>query len=157
MLLDELTGCYLRAAGFLELEREIIKAERVEQPFTMVFVDVDGLKRINDTQGHEAGDALLRAVVDSVRQVVREYDVVVRYGGDEFLCGMADCDSSEVSVRFERANAALRRADHASVSFGIVERTKGETLASLISRADQAMYDAREERLAQTRPATRDS
>lgn len=89
LLLDELTGSYRRAAGFLELEREILKAERTERPFTMAFIDVDGLKAVNDTLGHEAGDELLLAVARSLRAVVRDYDVIVRYGGDEFICGMA--------------------------------------------------------------------
>lgn len=143
LLLDELTGCYRRAAGFLELEREIVKAERTERPFTLVFVDVDGLKAVNDTLGHDAGDACLRAVVRALRSVVREYDVIVRYGGDEFICGLAEVNAADAVARFDRANAALREADHASVSVGVVERWHGEGLASLIGRADAAMYDSR--------------
>ncbi|MCW2750171.1 MAG: diguanylate cyclase with sensor [Aeromicrobium sp.] len=146
LLLDELTGSYRRAAGFLELEREIVIAERTEQRFTLAFIDVDGLKSVNDTLGHDAGDDLLRTVVRSVRDVVRDYDVIVRYGGDEFICGMADVATSEVIARFDKANLALRAADHSSVSVGVVERKRGEGLASLIDRADTAMYEGRERR-----------
>ncbi|MEO6605443.1 MAG: GGDEF domain-containing protein [Aeromicrobium sp.] len=142
-LIDELTGCYRREAGFHELEREIIKAERTEQLFTMAFIDIDGLKTVNDTHGHEVGDVLLRAVASSLRGVLRDYDIVVRYGGDEFVCGMSDVHADEVAGRLEQANTTLRDRDHATVSFGVVERLRGEGLASLISRADADMYEAK--------------
>ena len=142
MLQDSLTGSYRRAAGFLELEREIVKAERTEHSFVLSFIDVDGLKVVNDTQGHSAGDDLLRHVVRNVRQVVRDYDVIVRYGGDEFICGMADVTVADVRERLGRANHALHN-ENASVSVGVVLRMRGEGLAALIARADSAMYKGR--------------
>lgn len=143
LLLDELTGSYRRAAGFLELEREVLKAERTERPFTLAFVDVDGLKAVNDAHGHEAGDALLVTVVRALRAVVREYDVVVRYGGDEFICGMAELLPDDALARLERANTILREGGHTTVSLGVVQRDRGEGLASLIGRADAEMYERR--------------
>jgi diguanylate cyclase (GGDEF)-like protein len=146
LLRDELTGSYYRAAGFLELEREIIEAERTERSFVLTFIDVDGLKTVNDISGHAAGDDLLREVVRCIRGVVREYDVIVRYGGDEFICGMADVHIADVVGRFDRANAALRETNSASITIGVAERQKGEGLADLARRADAAMYKNRQRR-----------
>ena len=143
LLLDGLTGAYQRPAGFLELEREIAKAERTDQPFVLGFIDVDGLKAVNDTQGHDEGDDLLRQVVDLVRGQLREYDVVVRFGGDEFVCGLPDLGLDEVRQRLEGVNSELRERKEASISFGVVEREPGEGLEALIRRADLAMYGAR--------------
>ncbi len=143
LLVDELTGTYRRAAGFLELEREIIKAERTRECFVMAFIDVDGLKVVNDTSGHRRGDLLLQEVVRSLRGVVREYDIIVRYGGDEFVCGLAGMGLPEVGQRLSFANTYLRDRDHNSVSIGLAEREPGEGLESLIARADTAMYEAR--------------
>ncbi|MCX6399796.1 MAG: GGDEF domain-containing protein [Propionibacteriales bacterium] len=146
LLLDELTGFYRRAAGFLALDREIVKAERTAQPFVLVFVDVDGLKAVNDQHGHEAGDLLLREVARCIRAVLRDYDICIRYGGDEFICAVTDLSLPKVAARFEAANEELNAVDHASVSVGLVERAPGEELPSLIGRADAAMYDARQQR-----------
>lgn len=143
LLLDELTGAYRRATGFMELDREIVKAERTDHPFVLGFVDVDGLKTVNDTQGHSAGDDLLRQVGGLVRGQLREYDVVVRFGGDEFVCGLPDVGLEEAGRRLDRVNVLLREAKNASISFGLVEREPGEDLEALISRADRAMYEAR--------------
>lgn len=143
---DELTGSYVRAAGLVELEREIIQAERTEHSYVLAFIDVDGLKTVNDTFGHDAGDDHLRAVARCIRDVVRDYDVVVRYGGDEFICGLADAHVADVVERFDRMNATLNEANHASVSVGVAERQQGEDLADLISRADADMYESRKRR-----------
>ena len=87
-VVDELTGAQRRAAGLFELEREIVRARRTGQPFTLAFVDIDGLKAVNDSRGHAGGDELLVLVADTIRTNVRPYDLIVRYGGDEFLCGL---------------------------------------------------------------------
>lgn len=148
LLIDDLTGTYRRAAGFLEFEREIIKAERTREVFVMAFIDVDGLKVVNDTSGHRRGDLLLQEVVAGLRGVLREYDIIVRYGGDEFLCGLGGMSLAEVAQRLSFANTYLKDRDYNSVSIGLAEREPGEGLESLIARADTAMYEARELRRA---------
>ena len=146
LLVDGLTGTYRRAAGFLELEREIIKAERTQQSYVLAFLDVNGLKSVNDSLGHGAGDTVLRLVVDTVRAQVREYDIIVRYGGDEFVCGLPDMSLTEVTERLDAANAQLLRQHGTSVSVGLALRETGEGLETLIERADAAMYRSRESR-----------
>ena len=143
LLLDRLTGVHRRDPGLLELDREVTKAHRTSTSFVLAFIDIDGLKTLNDTEGHAAGDALLSQVVDTVRGVVREYDLIVRYGGDEFLCGLLGLDLSEVQERFQIANASLAVTREAQVSVGLAELAPDESLEELIDRADKLMYAGR--------------
>ena len=111
---------------------------------TLVFIDVDGLKEVNDTLGHTEGDRLLRLVADTVRANVRPYDVVVRYGGDEFLCAMPHFSRSGASERMKQIVETLRAADtHHSISFGVAEQVETDGLEELISRADSDLLETR--------------
>lgn len=104
--MDGLTGAHQRAPGLAELEREILEARRTNQLFVLAFLDVDGLKAINDTHGHAAGDQVLVKLVAMVREFVREYDLVTRYGGDEFVCGMLNLTLDDAEKRFADMKAA---------------------------------------------------
>ena len=99
--LDALTGAHLRDLGSVVLRNEIERARRSQEPFALAFIDVDGLKELNDREGHAAGDALLQAVVLALRAQLRSYDPIVRVGGDEFLCGFTNT----------RLDASRRRVD----------------------------------------------
>jgi diguanylate cyclase (GGDEF)-like protein len=148
-LVDGLTGVHRRESGLLELEREVTKAHRTHKSFVLAFVDVDDLKARNDSQGHAAGDRLLLQVVETVRGVVRDYDLIVRYGGDEFLCGLADVGLAEARRRFEAANASLAATLGASITAGLAELAPEELLEDLIGRADADMYAQRHNRSAE--------
>ena len=144
LVIDELTGTYLRGPGLTELSREVVKAQRTGQSFVLAFIDVDDLKATNDSLGHEAGDRLLTHVAESLRSNLREYDVVVRYGGDEFVCGLIDMPLAAVRQRFDQVDADLAISGDASVSIGVVQREPEEDLEDLIRRADEAMYAGKE-------------
>jgi len=145
LLLDGLTGVHRRDPGLLEIHREITRAHRTGRPFVLAFIDVDGLKVLNDSQGHAAGDQLLCDVIGAVRDVLREYDLIVRYGGDEFLCGLLDLGLDQARGRFDRANDSLAMRDaHATV--GLAELVPDESLDQLIARADASMYADRQAR-----------
>jgi diguanylate cyclase (GGDEF)-like protein len=137
--IDKLTGAYRRDEGMLELEREIARANRTPQPLVLAFVDVDGLKATNDSQGHAAGDQLLRVVVDTLRAHFRPYDVIVRFGGDEFLCALPGFDVERVTERFAHINASLHAQAHASISVGLADYHSHDSLDNLIARADTAL------------------
>jgi diguanylate cyclase (GGDEF)-like protein len=141
---DELTHAWTRTFGLAQVSRELERAHRVGTTLVVAFVDVDGLKEVNDSRGHLAGDALLRLVGETLRAHVRTYDVIVRYGGDEFLCAMPSLTAVEAKSRFEEIAATLRGADtgHA-VTFGLAEAEPGDNLEDLILRADDALLTAR--------------
>ena len=110
----------------------------------LAFIDVDGLKLLNDSQGHLAGDTLLQLLGETLRANVRPYDVIVRYGGDEFICAMPNLSASDARARFERIAALLTAADvKHSVTFGLAEAEPADTLQELIARADADLLQAR--------------
>jgi len=141
---DELTGGWTRRLGLEEISRELERAHRTGSPLVLAFVDVDGLKQVNDSQGHLAGDTLLRLVCETLRANVRTYDVIVRYGGDELLCAMPNLSAPEAIARFETIAAVLTiaNANH-SVTFGLAEAEPADGLEELIARADADLLQAR--------------
>lgn len=142
LVVDGLTGARQRAPGLAELEREIVKARRTGQRFVLAFIDVDGLKAINDTRGHAAGDEVLRQVVAVVKKVVRGYDLIIRYGGDEFICGPLDLDLDDAANRFANTRKDLT-GHEVAFSVGLAVLDGDDTLQELIDRADLAMYEQR--------------
>jgi len=141
---DELTGALTRKFGLEEVTRELERAHRTGAAIVLAFVDVDGLKEVNDTEGHLAGDALLKLVGETLLANVRPYDVIVRYGGDELICAMPNLIAHEARARFEHIAAALTVVSPGhSVTFGLAEAEPGDSLQELIARADADLLAAR--------------
>ena len=141
---DELTGAWTRKFGLEEVSRELERAHRTGATLVLAFIDVDGLKQVNDSQGHLAGDALLRLVGETLRANVRPYDVIVRYGGDELVCAMPNLSAREARARFEPIAAALTAIDaEHSVTVGLAEAEPADSLQDLIARADADLLQAR--------------
>ena len=143
---DEGSGVLRRVAGIAAVEREVARAHRAHTPLSAVFVDLDGLKRVNDSRGHQAGDAFIRAVATMLRDGLRRQDLVFRYGGDEFVCLMPGVGEQAVVDKFTLLRS---RAIEASTpfSFGVAELRAHEDLVSFLGRADQRLYEQREQRL----------
>ncbi|MFN2471917.1 MAG: GGDEF domain-containing protein [Gaiellaceae bacterium] len=151
--LDDLTGALRRDRGLADLQREVDRARRADGRLVLAFVDIDRLKAINDTQGHAAGDRLLRDVVAMLKGGLRSYDLVIRYGGDEFVCALPDTDVDTAQSRLDQVRKALaERRPGRSVSVGLAALRSGETLSQLTARADAALYANR--RRAQSRQAS---
>jgi diguanylate cyclase (GGDEF)-like protein len=141
---DDLTGALLRDPGCEQLSAAIDRAHRTGEPFVVAFLDVDNLKSVNDGAGHGAGDMLLRAVGTALRVGLRSYDIVVRYGGDEFVCALPGGTAAVARESLVRVRAALdRMAPGATVSAGYAEVMPDETLGDVIRRADTDLYRAR--------------
>lgn len=146
-LLDELTGLFNRR-GFIALSWHQLKvASRTKCPTTMLFFDVDGMKRINDTLGHQHGDAALVAVAEILRAGFRESDIVGRVGGDEFCALLIDDHReldplSRVRACLGALNARNRRPYAFSVSIGAVRYDPDHpcSVEELMEQADKAMY-----------------
>jgi len=146
---DELTGAWTRTLGLPAVVREIERARRTGNELVLAFVDVDGLKELNDTSGHAAGDRLLVLVAETIRAHVRLYDVLVRYGGDEFLCAMPNCALGAAKDRMEAVANRLRKADaQHSITFGLVALEADEGIDELIARADADLLRERKRRRA---------
>lgn len=141
---DALTGARMRDIGLEEVTREIERAHRTGSSILLAFVDVNGLKEVNDTQGHLSGDALLKLVGGTLRSHLRPYDVIVRFGGDEFVCAMSDMVESEARVRFEKINEELSAINAAySIAVGLAEAQPSDTLTQLLARADTDLLTTR--------------
>jgi len=145
---DALTGLYNRLAGDGMLEQYVAEAQAAGRPFSVILADLDHFKRINDTRGHQAGDAALAAVGQILQAGIRGDDVAIRWGGEEFLMLAADCGLAQALELAERLLAAVARADVAeagaiTASIGVAQLLEGETSAALLQRADDAMYRAK--------------
>lgn len=143
---DDLTGAFRRGAGEAILQQELERATRSGNQLVLAFVDVNGLKATNDLDGHRAGDARLRDVVNAMRSKIRRYEPIVRYGGDEFICSFAGVGVSDVQARFDEIEAVLHdREQTSAMSVGLAVLEQGDTLKSLIDRADMALIEGRDE------------
>lgn len=145
--LDALTGAYTRAEGFRNLHFEVASARRTGQDFILAFLDVDGLKAINDERGHEAGDRALVRVVTALRTHLRPRDLVIRFGGDEFLCALSAIDEAEVTERLAQVSGTLAQTpDKVRITVGLARLGPEESIDDLFRRADAAFYDTRKRR-----------
>jgi two-component system cell cycle response regulator len=151
--IDPLTDAYNRRFGLGRLREEYSRAVRAEAPFGILMVDIDHFKAVNDTYGHLVGDRVLRAVAGACRRVVREGDVLVRYGGEEFLVllpGAGQQDVLQIGERIRRAVSETTVVDGASrlgvtVSVGATTfRDTVETPDALVALADRALYEAKD-------------
>ena len=144
-LVDDLTGLHNRRSFMLLAEQALKESVRGQRPLIGLFLDVDGLKAINDTRGHAEGDRALRLIARALRAACRESDIIGRLSGDEFAIVLAEAhelDSLEGRVRGRVAEAAKQADYPLSVSIGVAQCAPDEpcTLAGLFERADQAMY-----------------
>jgi diguanylate cyclase (GGDEF)-like protein len=146
---DELTGLFNRRYFHDRLERECQFAQRSGQPVSLIVLDLDRLKRINDTFGHPMGDAVLRHVGDTLKAVVRNVDVCARYGGEEFVVILPYTDQPGALLAAERLRTAvsarpLPPVGRVTASFGISTFPgTAPTPAALVEQADRAMYVAK--------------
>jgi len=148
---DQLTGALNRHGMEEAFHRELSHAERTGTPFSVALLDLDNFKRLNDTYGHQAGDAALVHLTKVIKDIVRPTDEVARYGGEEFIVMMPDTDLDggvQVITRLQRELTKrffLHNNERLLITFsaGVALRTGGELSDSIIARADAAMYKAK--------------
>ncbi|WCM53046.1 GGDEF domain-containing protein [Pseudomonas sp. WJP1] len=152
-LRDPLTDTGNRIAMDQTLQREIELARRHMQPLSLLMLDIDHFKQINDTHGHSAGDDVLKAVAASIKNQLRNVDMVFRYGGEEFLILLSNTSREAAALVGERLRCAAQIEDYPAdgrtveltVSLGCSTLLPGESAESLLRRADSALYVAKRE------------
>lgn len=151
-LKDELTGLCNRRAFFNQGNLTFKQAARFKHPISVIMMDIDHFKNINDNYGHSAGDKILRAIAKRLQNMMREVDIVGRMGGEEFAFILPETDVDEAinlanRLKLEIENIAVTHKEQTiktTASFGICSRPiKNETLETLLTKADDALYLAK--------------
>jgi diguanylate cyclase (GGDEF)-like protein len=146
--LDSLTGLHNRRYFHETLAREVDRAQRYQRRLSLVIVDVDGFKEINDRIGHLAGDAVLAEIAERIRQVLRSADIPCRVGGDEFAVIVPEVEvgqARQLVARIQRAVSAkpIARAGRVRVSAGVADLQPNDGPTSLFERGDESLYAAK--------------
>ena len=150
-LQDKLTGLNNRAAFDNSLTREVDLAQRQHTPLSLVVLDIDHFKTVNDSYGHSAGDLALRTLADSIIETLRRSDIAFRYGGEEFTLVLSNTDKASAHLVAERIRVAASQLscnDGArnfgfTVSLGVSELEQGEHVTTFFDRVDQALFQAK--------------
>jgi diguanylate cyclase (GGDEF)-like protein len=148
-LTDALTGCYNRRSFEMQLDREMKMARRQHQPVSLIMLDLDRFKQLNDSAGHDAGDSALRQLADCFRQESRGVDSAARFGGDEFALILPRAYAEGAQIVAERLRARIAEIDipgfgNLSASIGIATfPSHGSSRTELVVAADAALYSAK--------------
>jgi diguanylate cyclase (GGDEF)-like protein len=163
-LIDDLTRLYNVRYLYESLDTEIRRARRYGSAVSVVFIDLDGFKSVNDLYGHRAGSVTLTEVAQLILASVRESDFVARYGGDEFvmmlpesasLSAMQMAERVRVRIAAQRFTGGISAEIHLTASFGVASYPEhAQTAERLIELADAAMYEAKQRRKDSVRVAT---
>ncbi len=150
-LLDPLTRVGNRAAMESQLKREFSLAKRNSTPLSLLMTDIDYFKKVNDKEGHPAGDRLLIKITEALKNVLRETDQVFRFGGEEFMVLLSDTGHDDAMIIAERIRLSVEKTSvkgssslfSATVSIGVSTCLESDTKEQLLERADKALYRAK--------------
>ena len=145
---DRLTGLFNREMLNQRLDNVLAQADRYREPLSLILFDLDHFKTVNDTWGHPAGDEVLVQTAQTVKSVIRGADLLIRFGGEEFLILMPNTTEAGAVAAAEKIRGRLAENSHPSAgvvtaSFGVAERTIGEEFADWYKRTDDALYQAK--------------
>lgn len=148
---DKLTGTANRQVFDLIFRHDVRLARRRGDPLSVINLDIDGFKRLNDDYGHQGGDVIMQGVIEIVRRHLRETDTICRWGGDEFVVLLNNCGLEQASKLAETIRTAVRREPvrfgreeiTVTISLGVAQYQNEEAMAAFLDRADQALYEAK--------------
>ncbi|MBS3809266.1 MAG: GGDEF domain-containing protein [Desulfobacterales bacterium] len=146
---DVLTGCFNRRGGVGCLDHELSRIGRTGTALAVIMFDIDEFKAVNDFYGHDTGDQVLQEIAEVATKNMREADILIRWGGEEFLVVAPDTDMESAAVLAERLRKTIAGNKFSgpgkiTASFGIAQYQKGDRRDSLIDRADRYMYLAKQ-------------
>jgi diguanylate cyclase (GGDEF)-like protein/PAS domain S-box-containing protein len=146
---DSLTGLYNRWKFEEALNLETERARRYGTEFSLVMFDIDAFKEVNDTYGHDVGDAVLRKIAAVVGQQIRRTDILARWGGEEFMILLSETSLDHATRLAEATRIRVAQADfpgpgRLTISLGVTQYLQGETISTLLKRVDNAMYEAKQ-------------
>jgi diguanylate cyclase (GGDEF)-like protein len=149
--IDSLTEAKTRSLGEILLEQTNKETLRENKPFSLIMFDIDNFKHINDSYGHPSGDKILREVVQLSQTVIRNTDIIVRWGGEEFLIILKNChleDAQRIAQELQQSMAThafliLSKNIQVTISVGVAQLESNETLTQFLKRTDDAQYNAK--------------
>lgn len=149
-VIDALTGVKNRFGGEDAFSNLLARHEAYHEPFSIIMMDIDHFKKVNDTYGHDIGDEVLISFTKAIKQIARHQDTLIRLGGEEFALLLADCDliqADQSALRIQKHIKSLEHSSkklHITASFGVVEYKEGESMEQTLKRADELLYIAKE-------------
>jgi diguanylate cyclase len=149
---DQLTGAYNRRYLDMRLPEECRRHTRYERPLSVIMIDIDFFKKVNDLHGHEAGDRVLAEVAGKISGSIRKTDCLVRYGGEEFCCILPETPLNSACHLADRFRGTVESLPivaggtelRVTISLGVAEMCGDESPAELLKRADEGLYDAKQ-------------
>jgi polar amino acid transport system substrate-binding protein len=147
---DALTGVSNRLKIDQVLDYEVAQADRYLRPLSVVLIDIDHFKLVNDTHGHQVGDAVLKGIAKAIRQEIRQTDTLGRWGGEEFMIICPETDAESACALADKVRGVLAREnfsglDTITASFGVAGLRPDDTSSSLVGRADENLYAAKKQ------------
>ena len=150
---DRLTGVANRHLFEMIFEHLTRNTQRYPRPVSLISIDIDHFKQVNDNYGHQAGDLVLQGVTTLIKQHIRDSDTLCRWGGEEFVLLLDHCPIEDAMLRAERIRDALQTHSIAfgktslkvTLSMGVTDYRQGEALEMFMARADAALYEAKEQ------------
>jgi diguanylate cyclase (GGDEF)-like protein len=142
--IDPLTGAPNTRAFYEAAEMQISMLKRYQRPFSILYLDIDDFKELNDTHGHSAGDSALKTVVHTLRQDLRGGDTIARLGGDEFVILLTEADARAAEIVSSRVQSAIRSKLTLTCSMGVITCVSPpRSVDELVRKADNLMYEAK--------------
>jgi len=150
-LYDGLTGAYTRAVFNDRIVKEVERAKREKKRLSLLMMDIDNFKKINDTYGHQMGDIVLKIIVSQMKKVIRDFDFLARYGGEEFVLILPETGDKLAKEVAERIRSKIEHTKFlykgeripVTISIGCAELKEDDSVESFIERADKALYEAK--------------
>lgn len=147
IITDELTGLHNYRHFNNTLESEVLRAKRYERPLSMMVIDIDNFKEVNDKRGHHGGNLALKQIANILKFNLRSFNTIFRYGGDEFVIILPETSKKDTFKLAKRLNKLVKKELKVTISIGLAEFPKdGTTAETFFASADKSVYRAKSQK-----------